>query len=266
MPVATRGWLACSNAKAGSSSLVENLWHSAQAEYTDRYVPFVMFPYRLHIGLLSVAAVVWGLVSRRRATVFLALGVVLFLLFFWAVAKANKTPRYLTCVVPLVALLWADWACRLWTRWRNRAPSGRTMGSTAALAALACLIVLVGITPLAGNAAYLWKYRHAKIAEVCRQIDELIPPHSTVYGGMVFWIGLQDHTYVPYMRMTWPQAVADFHPDVLILDDWVMVNGSYPGEWDKLRAELHDVAARRGKLLGTVDNDFYGTLQIYQLQ
>ena len=62
-----------------------------------------MFPYRLHIAILILAAVVWGLLSRRRPAIFLATCVALFLLFFWLVTP-NKSPRYLTCIMPFVAL------------------------------------------------------------------------------------------------------------------------------------------------------------------
>ena len=133
------------------------------------------------------------------------------------------------------------------------------------LAMLVGLIALVGLAPLAGNAAYVWKYRHTDISAVCQQIDQMIPPQSTIFGGMAFWIGLKHHTYVPYMRMTWPQAVAEFRPNIVILDDWVMMRGSHPGAWDQLRHELHDFVAHDGRLLGTVENDFYGDLKIYQI-
>jgi hypothetical protein len=44
-----------------------------------------------------------------------------------------------------------------------------------------------------------------------------------------------------------------------------MVAGSYPGEFDELRAELHEYVDAHGKLLGRVPNDFYGDLKIYQV-
>jgi hypothetical protein len=119
------------------------------------------------------------------------------------------------------------------------------------------------LTQLAGNAGYLWKFRAADTSAVCNEIDQLIPPKSTVYGGMPFWIGLKNHYYVPYMRMSWGQALDEFRPNVVILDDSVMVNGTYPGEWDALRAELHEYVDLHGTLLGRVPNDFYGDLKIY---
>jgi 4-amino-4-deoxy-L-arabinose transferase-like glycosyltransferase len=250
----------------GGPSLLERWSRSLVTEATERYVAFSAFPYRLHLALLSLAAVVVSLCRRNRSARFLATCVLLHLAFFALVTKASKNPRYMTLVMPFVSMIWAEWLVKLWTERHWTGALTRLYGSGRARVLASLLFVLVGLSQIAGNAAYVWKYRHAKTEEVCHQIDALIPRNSTIYGGMAFWIGLNDHTYVPYMRMPWREALDEFHPNILILDDWVMVKGSYPGEWDALRAELHDYVDAHGKLLGEVPNDFYGDLKIYSVQ
>jgi hypothetical protein len=168
--------------------------------------------------------------------------------------------------MPFVSLLWAEWLVHLAALARAAFSSGRPALARPAVAAGLCLVAVVGPAQFAGNLAYLWKNRHANYPDVCRRLDSLIPPGSTVYGGMAFWTGLRHHVFVPYTRMSWDHAVSEYHPDVVILDDWVMVNGSEPGQWDELRADLHDYAERHGKLLGTVPNRFYGDLKVYRVR
>jgi 4-amino-4-deoxy-L-arabinose transferase-like glycosyltransferase len=251
---------------AGGATLAERVLHSASGEFFERFVPFAVFPYRLHIALLSAAAVLVGLLRRRREVRFLAVCVLLYLLYFLLVVKANKSPRYLTLVMPFLSILWAEWVVGLYHRFQSvvdpRPSRAARLGWGVATVAV---FFLVGFSQLTGNAAYLWKNRHADYPEVCRRLDALIPPSSTIYGGMAFWMNLRHHTYVPYMRMPWERAVQEYRPNVVILDDWVMMNGYETGEWRSLREQLQDFVAQHGTLLGEVDNSFYGNLKVYRV-
>jgi 4-amino-4-deoxy-L-arabinose transferase-like glycosyltransferase len=250
---------------SAKASLLDKVVTSAHAELLDRYWGFAAFPYRLHVALLAAGAVLFGLVYRSRVTRLLATCAALHLLYFLIVTNANKSPRYLTLVMPFIVILWAQAILALW-RWATapgaaRGPAGRLALQAAALG----LFALAGFSQFAGNVLYLVKYRNADLPRLCRQVDELVPRRSTIYGGMAFWINLRQHTYIPYQRMPWKQAVEEFRPTVLILDDRVMVQGSYAGEWDALRAELHEYADRHGRLLGNVRDPFYGDLAVYEV-
>jgi 4-amino-4-deoxy-L-arabinose transferase-like glycosyltransferase len=249
------------------SSFLLRIANSAVREVRERFRDFVQFPFRVHVGVLTVGALVLGALSRNRVSRFLVGCVLTYLLFFIVVTNYSKNVRYLNSVMPFVALLWAQGIVALWSR---PAPAGagtaRIRGPALSRFFAVGLLVLAGLSQIAGNFYYHWKYRSANIAAVCRQIDSLIPAGSTVYGGMVFWAGLhQGRLYVPYQRMPWQQAIEEFNPTILILDDRIMVAGSYPGEFDELRAELHDYVDAHGKLLGQVPNDFYGELKIYEV-
>ncbi len=74
-------------------------------------------------------------------------------------------------------------------------------------------------------------YRNADYQSVTSQLDEIIPENTTIYGGMSFWLGLREHRFVPYMRTPWSKAVEKYHPEIVIMDDWVMAEGGLSGEW-----------------------------------
>ena len=249
------------------SSFLLRIANSAVREVRERFRDFIQFPFRVHVGILTVGALVLGAFSRNRVSRFLVGCVLTYLLFFTVVTNYSKNVRYLSSAMPFVALLWAQGIVFLWSQ-QSTAASGAAGSRSPRFCRYAALILmaLTGLSQLAGNFYYHWKFRRADIAEVCRQIDALAPAGSTVYGGMVFWAGLhQGRLYVPYQRMPWQQAIEEFHPTILILDDRIMVAGSYPGEFDELRAELHEYVEGHGKLLGRVPNDFYGDLKIYEI-
>jgi hypothetical protein len=247
------------------SSFVTRMGRSVVREVRERFRDFIQFPFRVHMGILTLGALVLGAWSRNRVSRFLVGCVLAYLLFFIVVTNYSKNVRYLNAAMPYVALLWAQGIVALWSR-SSAAASGGAAGRSPAFyrCAALSLLALTGVSQIAGNFYYHWKFRNADIVAVCRQIDALIPEDSTVYGGMVFWAGLhQGHSYVPYQRMPWRQAIEEFQPTILILDDRIMVAGSYPGEFDELREELHDYVDLHGTLLGQVPNDFYGDLKIY---
>lgn len=163
--------------------------------------------------------------------------------------------------------LWAQGIVALWS-WKSVSRGGpsRSSGRVFYRFGVLGLFTLAGLSQFAGNIYFHWKFRTANIASVCRDIDALIPPRSTVYGGLAFWIGLhRGHLYVPYQRMPWFQAREEFHSTILILNDRVLLHGSYSGEFDKLRAELQEFVDAYGRLLGAVPNELYGDLKIYEV-
>lgn len=241
----------------GGTTTLDRLATSMTGEL-DRFVAFMALPYRAHIGALVLAALAWGVLSKDRRLKWCASCVLIYLLFFVFAVKANKSPRYLTLVVPFVAIIWAQ---ALWLIWQVPVQASNYFRRMSA-----CLLALVLVaTQLVGNAMFLWKFRDADYVKVCRQLDALMPPESIAYGGLAFWMGLRDHHFVPYMRMPWRRAMEEFNPSVVILDDWVMVNGAYPGQWDELRKELCSYVREHGRLLGTVSNAFYGDLKVYEV-
>ena len=229
------------------------------AEWHGRYTDFVQFPYRLHVALAVLALTIGSMLLGPAPVRSLAVLVVFQVLFFAFGNNSNPSVRYLTTLAPLIALLAAFWLLQLWHKYRSA--RNRVAGSCAAF-----LVLTFGVSQLAGDGLYLWKSRSADYERVSRSVDALIPPNSVIYGGMFWWMGLREHTLVPYMRMPWQRAVREWHPGVVIADDWVMANSSTSGNWRSLRAELAAYLREHGRLLGEVDGRFYGDLKVYAVE
>jgi len=230
-----------------------------------RYADFIGFgsqrvnlplhiPYRIHIALALAAAAAILLAVRRWRPLGLCLcGAVLVNLLWWS-STINKTPRYFADLAPLFALLLASAAYEL---------AGRPRRRLAALAALALLIV----TQVAGNVVLLAKYRNADYPAVARELRRLIPPGASAYGAITFWMALNDRVYYSFDRAPFDYSISKLRPEYLILNDRVMVHGVGYGEneYEGLRRDWNAFAHEHAVLMGTVNNGFYGDLEIYRV-
>lgn len=231
---------------------------------TSRYADFlgvgnlrlnfpVPIPVRAHIVAAIVVAFVVLAWKQRRTFAVLAMLSVPYLL--WWMYLPNKSARYFAVVAPFFALALAAAACAFAAerKWRVRAIA-------------AC--VIVGLSQLAGNLFLLYKSRPASYVVVERELRQLIPPGSSVYGAITFWVALHDRAYYSYERMPFEYAIAKRRPEYLILNDRVMVKGMGWGldDWGKLRTTANAFAREHGELAGRVSNPFYGDLEIYRVK
>lgn len=245
------------NAETGGSGLA-HIAALFAAEWHGRYADFIQFPYRLHIALTCALLVVLSLLSKVRTIRALALLVPLQLLFFLFVNNSNPTVRYMVSLVPIFAVLAAYWLLQAWPAGAERRIAPGTVCAVA-------IVLSLAVSQVAGNLIYLHRIRNADYDRVAHAVDRIIPPNSVVYGGMFWWLGLREHTVVPYMRMPWQRALREWRPTVVIMDDWVMVGGYASDDWGALRKELDAWLAEHGSLIGKVDGGFYGDLRIYSV-
>ena len=231
-----------------------------QFELSTRYSDFMQFPFRVHIAVASLALVVAGLIGKSLFARFLALTVLGHMVFFAFVNTSNPSMRYLTVTTPFVALLAGMYSEPVF-QWLRQPLSLNGRQLVAVL-----LVGVIGASQFAGNLFYLYRFRHADFVEVTGDLNTLIEPGTTVYGGMAFWMGFREHEYVPYMRMPWARAVAEKRPDYVIMDDWVMMGGRPEGIWKDLRVELNAYLSEHGELVGRVSNPFYGDLRVFRVR
>jgi hypothetical protein len=237
----------------------------------DRYWKYMLVPYRIHLGVLAVAAVGAGLAGRLRARRFLAATVVVHLVLFALLMSIQKNVRYLVLVSPALALLVASFALELWRApWVKGPHRGVARGGTAAraagAAACAAVLVLWGGTQLVGNIAFHRQYRNTRYDDYTAQLRGFVPDGAGIYSIITFWFAFADHPFYSYNRVTWERARTELQPQILFLDDAYMVNGADGNRrWEALRGELHRYAQTHGVLLGTVRNAFYGDMQVYRV-
>jgi hypothetical protein len=86
----------------------------------------------------------------------------------WLFFMITKTPRYLSILAPWFAIALAYFAVK----------SGTGRQGNIANPALA----LVLLTQIAGNAFWLYRYRHAEYSAVSRQLQNIVPKGACVNG------------------------------------------------------------------------------------
>ena len=215
-------------------------------------LPFPV-PLRLHVALALIAAglILWRLKRFIALDLLLCIGANV----LWWTYLVNKSSRYFSIGAPLFAILLAVAGVAVWqqVRWRYAA---------------AGVLLLVGVTQLAGNAYLLITSRKADYAGVTKSMRAIMPPGTSVYGITTFWMALQaDHRYYSYDRIPFDYAITVLRPDYLILNDRVMMHGSGFGldDFDELRASSNAFAHRSAALAGTVSSPFYGDLELYHV-
>ncbi len=208
-------------------SVIGSVVGLVRAEIHGRWSSFVQAPYRIHIALLSVLVIGRALSSGAPVLRALGAGCILQLLFFIFVNNSVSSVRYMTPLIPLIAVAAAQWAYTLWS-------TPRTTGFLDGRRLLALGIVAgLGFSQVAGNGLYLWRARDADYPATVEALNELIPANSRVYGSITLWLGLRNHYFVPYVRMRWQRALTEHHSNVVIMDDAVMVDPTQP--WSELR-------------------------------
>lgn len=209
-------------------------------------------PYRLHIALILAASLIF--LFRKSPRVAGELAILLGVNWLWWAPMMNKSPRYITMLTPIFAL---------------------TVGAALVVAAKdvrwkrAALVVglIFGVSQLAGNAIYIYRYRNADYEAVARRLREIIPASASVYGVTTFYLALHDRQYYAYVRTPFPYAIANLRPQYLILYDRVMVHGSGFGDDDyrELREQATEFVKDHATLAGRVSNEFYGDLEVYRV-
>jgi hypothetical protein len=181
--------------------------------------------------------------------------VIIGLSLLWLISVQSKTIRYMAMLSPYFAIAVAMAAVSLSTSRAGKA-----------IAASVCLL-LAG-SQMAGNAAFLYKFRGADYSQVRRELRALIPAGESVYGAITFWMALPDRDYMAYERTPFDQAVSRLHPTYLILNDRVMTGGMGTGadDWKELREQANAYAREYGDRVGQVQNPFYGDLDVYRIR
>jgi 4-amino-4-deoxy-L-arabinose transferase-like glycosyltransferase len=215
----------------------------------------VPIPLRLHIVAVLVGAFL--LLFRAKRALAVEIAGYLAVNILWWTFLTNKTPRVFAFFAPIFAFVTA-WGV-LYLAQTMRRPRF----------AMAIAVICIGSQFLA-NAWFIYRYRAADYTLVTRQLRELIPDRAaSVYGIITFYTALNDHPYFSCDRTPFDYALNQAHVQYLILYDRVMMNGSAPGTDDfaALRRQLTDFArSGRADLVGRVNNDFYGDMEIYKVK
>lgn len=255
-------WLGRYGRNASSSDSTSfSIWGLFVGELQGRYLDFIQFPYRVHIAIACIITLLVGFFTKDRWRRGFTFVIVTQLLFYLFIVNANPSVRYFAITTPLFALIWASYISDLLDSSKFSSKSSKLFAPKI-LVALSVLVVL-GVSQVAGNILYLWRFQDADYNATTDRIEKLLKPNSVVYGSMSFWLGLKEYNLIPYIRMSWEKAADDFDANTVILNDWVMAGNDK--DWGKLRKELECYLENNGKILGTVNNSFYGDMTIFTI-
>jgi 4-amino-4-deoxy-L-arabinose transferase-like glycosyltransferase len=223
--------------------------------FGNRKVPLIgSVPVRLHLALILLAAFV--LVYRKNRKLAIELGVVVVVNLLWWADQVSKGPRYFAVIAPIFSVIVGVGLAQLSTLGKRRRQAS------------ALLFLLYAGTQLAGNVLWIRLGRKADYPQVAQGLRAAIPPGASVYGAITFYMALNDRVYYSYDRTPFPYALANLHPQYLILWDRVMMHGSGTGldDFVGLRGQLTSFVRDHATLAARVPNEFYGGLEVYKVQ
>ncbi|HXK36593.1 MAG TPA: glycosyltransferase family 39 protein, partial [Candidatus Paceibacterota bacterium] len=246
------------------------LLDSIRNEWQIRYQRFVLPPYRIHIGIILVAAIVASIVLPEKRRRCLAVGILVHLVLFVFLMTLQKNVRYMVLIAPYASIIIASLLMEIYRRGagsRWAVLQHRTMTARVRASVLVLGMLLWGGTQFFGNIAYHVQYRKTDYNAFMSELQALIPEGAGIYSIITFWFGLYDHPFYSYNRVSFAAATSRYRPTIFLLDDTYMVNGEYGNhQWDDLRSRLYDFVDRNGTLVGIVDNWFYGAIKVYKVK
>jgi 4-amino-4-deoxy-L-arabinose transferase-like glycosyltransferase len=239
---------------------------------SERYAAYILFPRRIVVFLVQVMAVFFGARSKSWINRQLALQVLIFVLLlpFWN--PTNSTSRYFIVILPAVSILTSELFFRAWDAANAARDAGQRLGGYLRLAT-AAILVAYAANQMAGDAYAVWSNRNHDYARFIRQIREVIPRNSRIWGSASFWIGLYDHPYMSQLTPT--EKVVEFRPEYVILyDSTTWGNRSATtgvtvqlNKWFRERGEFMEKLCRdRGEFLKRIPNEYYGNIEIYRIR
>ena len=221
---------------------------SFKGEIFKRYADFIYFPSRLHIALIYFAALIYGFYRRSKSDVLLLTIVCSYVLLFYFLV-VNKNVRYLVNFLPFVCILTSSVIFGIF--------EGGLVGRHKKMLPY-LLIGFVIVSQLVGTLLFFVKYADSGYNNYMRQINTIVPAGASVYGPITYWFGLYQHEYYAYQRVTFPAARDRYKAQVFIVEDKV------PESYVNQTGGMKEYFARKGVLLGEVDNSFYGQTKIYR--
>jgi 4-amino-4-deoxy-L-arabinose transferase-like glycosyltransferase len=244
----------------------------------ERYQSYIFFPYRLLIFLIQLAALAFAFYERREKFNRAALIFVMVHILLFPVLISNKTPRYMTVLMPILVILVMRmiWSMAGWKF--NNSPheafNSISKLSRSTVIPLGLALILFA-NQAAGNAWAMWQSRQCDFPTLAEQMRVIVPADSKVWGPMTFWLIFYDYHYRTQITIKDDETMREFQPDYVVIGDseiWGNQKGvtkrvdPYYAKLEPVRIMLTRLVAERGRLAGSISNNCYGDIEIYKLQ
>jgi len=114
-----------------------------------------------------------------------------------------------------------------------------------------------------------------------RRIRNSINPSDVIMAQQVYWLGITNQKYYSWEELIYYQrfasgstiedALIEFQPDILILDDhmrYFISDNEKDDFYNSLRipaSEFNNILDEKAELISEFEGDFYGLIQVYRL-
>ncbi len=186
--------------------------------------------------------------------------------------SSSKTPLYAINLYPFFMLIVGAGAVAV-IRMAQRPLVARI--------ALVVIVALVGFD-LVQTAARIYSQRDYDYYAITNRIRDVIPEGERILGMPTWWLGLSEYDYISslniayyrfFNQMNVQQALAEIHPDYIIVDDAqraVLVDEGQQllqgmNVYAVSRAEFNAVLESQAELVLQFTDPWQGTLQVYHL-
>ncbi len=216
------------------------------SEESRRYSEFISFPYRIHIFIISVFSIIFGLLQKNKIIRILSLMTVFilifFLLFIW-----NKNVRYLVIVLPSLSILISFMFYKFYNGWKKL--RGRL---------ILLLISLITISLLAGNTILIISRWNTSYLEMKRAMQIRTDKKSIIVGDLVLWDFYRDANYISYMSSL--ESILNQKYDYVILGGKKTIQDENREYFtNKIFPKLNS------KLIKRYSNPYYGNFRVYRI-
>jgi hypothetical protein len=254
----------------GDSALLEKrIFPEVYVLELRRYVSYILFPKRILIFGVQVAGIIYAFSRPNRVIGCLLIMVLSFVTLLPLWNPLNATPRYFIMIVPVLAVF----SAMMFVGMSEKSPRVGTRTCSWVLrkgwVTRSLLVGLVLLNQVAGNVYVLWEHRTCDYERLVGQLREVIPRGSRVWGTVSFWIGLRDHPY--RSQLTPVDDVIRFRPEYVILFDtdiWGNRSATvrrvvdFKKDWTPLRLHMERLCRDQGRVIGRIDDEFYGDLEV----
>lgn len=222
------------------------LGNQIKQEIFIRYKGFLLFPFRIHIALIIIAAF---MVALQKIPLIRHLIIIVIVHIFLFIFMPQHKTQYLAILSPMISIIIATVSITMYNLYRKIVRF-----------IIVLILILFTSSQLIGNFAYLMKFKDTRYYTYTSRMKKVIPKQASIYGTPTFWFAFYQQPYYSYIGTSYEYALNKIKPKIIIMDDRIMMDLIF---FNELRKKLHVFLSKHGKLLGNFPNHFYGNIKVF---
>jgi hypothetical protein len=242
-------------------------WATTLGDELDRYRQYVFYPYRVPVAAAELFFICASFRLRDRLARFSRTIIFTHVLLF-PILIAARNARYFLPVIPFIIVLIVR-GIQQWSPASLRAGPARPLTNPGWRTTVTLVSGLLLAYQLISNPVAIRAKRVVGYEQLLQELRGHIPPHSRVWGSMVFWFGFIDCEY--RTQYTFGKDLYDFRPEYVITDDNVIwrktayVSVERGKRWDDLTDKIQEYASSYGQVVAELPDSGYGGLRVWRI-